>query len=1134
MTALRWLLLTVATGMVGQLCLAAEPLDSAQVAAGKNGSIRVLTLTPPQDVIGLALAPGDGSPAQLVLEGGDGKNRILTLSVSAQTGKRRRPAPADAPKNAKPVYEEVKAADSFVTVSGTNLQLFARPNLARYTDAQQEELLRRWDSLPAAAQTLMHYEFRNRPGRVEMWLNGCYAGEVALAGGLRRLQVKLPPGAVLRDAAAYQRPAVEERYCALDVRRRARPGALRDANVSLPSGLQRVGGVPLFVADGPGNGDVGVVREMKGSWALECDEHLSRTPFDGMLETLHFSVPQAVYHRAYVLCAAEPDPRKEPVLTVRMTRFARSGRGDALTHASVVLPRGDEPAAANLRRVGTVAYLADGKRVEVPLYLAAIDLDAGAILDLLTSTSDPHAAMLDGRHLDIDLLGRLQGIKPAQGSTSAVHVFGLTLERSPARFSLAPGQPGHIFYKEETPETVAVIQAAEPTRAVLSWQIRDVGGSLVREGQAELSFAAAGDERRQKISLTVPRVGWYGLKFSLSASANAQPYFVHDAAFAVLGPDRRQAGYESPYGVWWFGGAHYGCDDVSIIGPLLHKAGFRKTTFGWTKYTEADFAPWKVTLNQIGWIFKPDDPAGSAKKVADWRARFPHCRSILIFHESYGNYLPDELFGEKPREDEQTIARAQQRVRIATLAARLYREKFPELKILVGNTSASAAIIGSLLRHGFDPSLIDFMGIETAAGQTGIPEKLWEGGPQGAYLAREMARRFGHDLPVTGCYEYTARCERNLGPQRHAEFYVRDVLLAHAYRYHHISPGLLYDAGNAYAHTLWGAGGLCRRYPLLYPRPAYVALAAVTAALDRVTFRREVPTGSLTVHVLEFDRADGRHSYALWTPRASVELSLDFPAGTEVERTDFYGAVSKSSDDARRTLIAGSAPQYLTTTHRLTAAQVVRQITEPEPKAFRAADALADAENWSLVRDLSLTKTTGELPRHVPGKFRLRSVRDEQRGPCLELELDGNRSLPDLVGEYAVLAAARPVPLTGEPHTLGVWVKGNSSWGKVVFEFEDAAGGVWRTHANEWHDWPGELSINFDGWHFIQFPIDTQSPILHVSPGGRCQRMKGTSARMTYPLRLTRLYVVMNRKALALTEMKPVTPRIRLSGVGGY
>ncbi len=952
----------------------------------------------------------------------------------------------------------------------------------------------------------------------------------------------------------------------LDIARIAKPGLMREARIMWPAGadrgprepesLRRVNGIPLIAADGAGNGDVGVVREMKGSWALECDEHLSRTPFDGMPETLHFSVPQAFYHKAYVLCAAEPDSRKEPVLTVRMTRFARSGRGDAMAHAAVVLPRDGAASAENVRRVGTVVYPADGQSVETPLYLAEIELDAGKILDLLVSDKDPHAAMLDGRYLDIDLLGRIEGVKPVRDATSAVHVFGITLERCPAEFSLVPRQPGNIFYNDEVPETVALVKATAPCQAVLSWQIRDVSGTLMHEESVNLDFVAAGEERRQVVRLTAPRPGWYGLKFSLAlrrsgsengagsiqgdrdkpqSSGLATPFLVHDAAFAVLGPDRRKAGYESPYGVWWFGGAHYGCDDVAIVGPLLHKAGFRKTTFGWTKYTEADFAPWQVTLNQIGWIFKADDPAGSERKVAECRSKFPHCKSILIFHESYGNYLPAELFGEKQGEDEQTVEKARKRVELATTAARMYREKFPELKIIVGNTSASAAIIASLLRHGFDPSWLDYIGIETAAGQTGMPEKLWEGGPQGAYLARDVARRFGCDLPVTGCYEYTARCERNLGPQRHAEFYVRDVLMSHAYNYQHISPGLLYDAGNAYAHTLWGAGGLCRRYPLLYPRPAYVALAAVTAALDQVKFRRRIPTGSLTVYALEFDRADGRRVYAAWTPRSGAELALESPADTGLELTDFYGAVATPSLGSGRILLrAGPAPQYLIATRPLTEAHVQRQITEPEPPGFRVADKLDDATSWSLCNDESLTKTTGELPRHVPGKFSLRRVEDDQRGRCLELELQGDDTLSDYMGEYGAIATAQPAPIPGEPHTLGVWVKGNSSWGKLVFEFQDGAGTVWRTHGNEWHDWPGELSINFDGWHFIQFPIDAQSPLIYSSPGGRCQRVKGDARSVSYPITLTRLYVVMNRKALDPTEMQAVPPAIRLSSAGGY
>jgi hypothetical protein len=1143
------------------LCLATAWGAENRAEHGAKGDAKpavvAIPLAAPVDTVGFSIMPGGKPSTQIALEFADGGKKVLALEVRPQSCRRRLPQPAGAPKKTKPAYEEVQAEDSFVAVSGMNLRLFARPNLFRYTDSQQDDLLKRWDTLPAASHMFMHYEFRNRPDRVELWINGCYAGVFPAAGGLRQVRVSVPTGAAIKDQASCQRPAVEEKYCALDISRIAKPGAMREARVSLAKGLRRVEGVPLIVADGPGNGDVGVVREMKGSWALECDEHLSRTPFDGMPETLHFSVPPAFYHKAHVLCAAESDPRKDAVLTVRMTRFARSGRGDAMSHSSVVLPRGSKAPAGNLRRVGTVACPADGRTVEVPLYLAEIDLDVGAILDLLGPHADRDFPMLDGRYLDIDLLGKIERVKPVRDSTSAVHVFGITLERCPAEFSLVQKQPGNIFYNDEVPETVAAIKAAEPCQTTLSWQITDVSGALVREGRVNLDFAAAGEERQHAISLNAPRPGWYGLKFSLasrrgsengtgsdqddrclshfSESRQAKPFLVHSAAFAVLGPDRRKAGYDSPYGVWWFGGAHYGCNDVAIIGPLLHKAGFRKTTFGWTKYTEADFAPWQVTLNQIAWIFKADDLDGTEKKVADWRSKFPHCKSILIFHESYGNYLPAELFGVKQEDDDQTTEKARQRVATATQAARLYREKFPELKIIVGNTSASAAIIASLLRHGFDASLVDYIGIETAAGQTGMPEKPWEGGPQGAYLARDVARRFGHDLPVTGCYEYTARCERNLGRQKHAEFYVRDILMAHAYNYQHISPGLLYDAGNAYAHTLWGAGGICRRYPLLYPRPAYVALAAVTNALDQVKFRRKVPTGSLTAYVLEFDRADGRRAYAAWTPRAAVELALEFPRDSDLELTDFYGAVTAPSVAAGRlTLVAGPAPQYLIASKPLTAARVVRQITEAAPQGFRVADKLDDASAWSLCQDETLTKKTGELPRHVPGKFSLRQVQDEERGRCLELELHGDSGLSDYIGEYCAIATAKPAPLPGEPHTLGLWVKGNSSWGKVVFEFQDAAGNVWRTHGNEWHDWPGELSINFDGWHLIQFPIDAQSPIIYSSPGGRCQRTKGSGRSATYPISLTKLYVVMNRKVLDPTAMQPVPPAIRISSAGGY
>lgn len=1109
---------------------------STRVLGADKPAELIIPLETGHDAIRFEAVPGNRPGTQISVEFSSGAKKVLGLNVQSQEGKRRLPPAPEAPKNAKAAYEPVKMEEAYVGISGLNLKIFSRPNLLRYTDEQQSELIKQWAILPPASQTPIRFDFRNQASGVELWLNGSYAGAFPGEGGLRQIRLLLSSGALVRDQGSYRLPIVAEPFRALDIRQIAKPGAMRDAKVSLATGLQQVEGIPLMVADGPGNGDVGVVREMKGSWALEADEHLSRTPFDGMPETLHFSVPQAFYQKAHVLCAVEPDAKKDSVLTVRMTRFGRSGRGDAMTHASVHLPRGGTAPSGQLKRVGSVTYTVDGKPLELPLYLAELSLDPGAILDLLTATKDPHAAMLDGGYLDIDLLGAIERGKPVRSSTSAVHVFGLTLEKSPAELSLAPTQPGNIFYKQEVPETVAVIKAAEAGRLKLGWTITDVTGTPVRTDSKDLTFTAGGESQRQTIPLNTGQPGWYGLKVSVAPlRSGAPPLVVHDAAIAILGPDRRKAGYESPYGVWWFGNAHYGCDDLNVIGPLLHKGGFRKTTFGWTKYTEADFAPWSVTLNQIGWGFKPQDPVGSVKRVADWLQKFPHCQAVLLFHESYGNYLPAELFGEKPVEDAETVKKARKRVETATQAAKLYRENFPNLKLIAGNTSASAAIIASLLRHGFDSSLMDYIGIETAAGQTGMPEKLWEGGPQGAYIARDAARKFGHELPVTGCYEYTTRVERNLGSQRQAEFYVRDVLMGHAYNYQHISPGLLYDAGNAYGNTLWGAGGICRRYPLLYPKPAYVALAAVTSALDQVKFRRKVPTGSLTVYALEFDRAAGGYAYAIWTPRASAELALQFPSGTKLEMTAFYGAVTTPTTSAGRlSLTAASAPQYLVANKPLTSVQLVRQLTEKEPAGFRLADPLNDAARWTLCTDESLTKKTGELPRHVRGDFSVRQVQDSERGPCLELELHGNEKLSDYIGEYGTIGNSNSVVLPGTPHTLGLWVKGNSSWGKVVFEFQDAASNVWRTHGNEWHDWPGELAINFDGWHLIQFPIDAQSPIIYSSPGGRCQCIKGGARAVSYPIKLTKLHFIMNRKALDPTEMRAVAPVIRLGGAGGY
>src|SRR6185295_1248865 len=145
-------------------------------------------------------------------------------------------------------------------------------------------------------------------------------------------------------------------FLPLDVRRMARPGVMKECRVSLKSGAQQVKKVPMLVADGEGNADVGMAKEMQGLRALETNENTSRTSLDGMKESLHFSVPQASYHRAWVLCAVDPEVSKDPVLTTRLTRFGIWGRGSAMADTTLTLPRGEEKPGDGIEQEGSVAY----------------------------------------------------------------------------------------------------------------------------------------------------------------------------------------------------------------------------------------------------------------------------------------------------------------------------------------------------------------------------------------------------------------------------------------------------------------------------------------------------------------------------------------------------------------------------------------------------------------------------------------------------------------------------------------------------------------------------------------------------------------------------------------------------------
>ena len=435
-----------------------------------------------------------------------------------------------------------------------------------------------------------------------------------------------------------------------------------------------------------------MAKEMQGLRGLEENENTSRTSLDGMKESLHFSVPQAFYHRAWVLCAVDPDVKKDPVLTTRLTRFGIWGRGGAMADTTLTLPRGDEKPGDGIEQVGSVEYTADQKKIKAPLYLVRVDLKAGDILDILADQKDPYAPMKIGPYLDFEFLGKCGGLevqndrrrKPLATSTSAVHIFGVTLEKAPAELRLKQSQPGNIFHNDETPETTFAIRANTAGRYELRWEITGIDGRVLVKKAKTVELPAVGSEADITLPLTMPDAGWYGLSVTL-ADAGGQPLLKHEAAFALLGKDTRTAGYESPFGTWWFSGVHYTTKDPAVAGPMLFKAGFRRTTMSWTKASEKDFAPWKFSLNQIQWPFRLADlkdwPAAEKRAelaIGAMLKRFPHCQYIDLFHESYDpRVYPPEIYGEKyVAKDAALAAREDELFELGVKAGKFIRASF--------------------------------------------------------------------------------------------------------------------------------------------------------------------------------------------------------------------------------------------------------------------------------------------------------------------------------------------------------------------------------------------------------------------------------------------------------------------------
>ena len=1067
------------------------------------------------------------------------------------------------------IPKEVHLRDGAITAAfknGPRFTYYLRPNPRFYVGKEFEAALQQWDQRPAASEHVFTLLARRQAEGVEWWLDGRYLTVTPLAADQSAIAITVSGGGALAETGAAPDPlAGSARLLPLDLagyrlHRGALPvEALQVAREALRA--QRLEG-----ADSAARLDVGLSRWLEQSTDPGgfYDRYYMRGAFDGVPESLVLRVPKRHYTRAWVLCAVAPG--ESPWMTVRIGRYRETwdGSGMSVGDTHVKIDPQEPEGLQELRPVGTVRLGTNGV-AEVPLFLAAVPLATDQIADYLQWEGLDPARQDFGVPLDwlnLEFSRRIEprltlnsGIFDAKpvGPRSGVQILGVTLQCEPVQVLVKSEEPGFSFSLDRKPRLLLETRNLTGTAQAVTLQARiaDVDGRVVSR---RLDFKAEPGTTATPWRLDDLPPGWYDAELVFGGVAAGEVWSQKASMnFALLLPDERRAGDESPYGTWWFQGSHYTDPDPARVLPLFHKMGFRHCPPG-VKPEPSLFQKYQVTPSMMGYMSKvtPTNTLPMQAFMTNW----PSVKTAMIFHETgikgLSTALPHELTGlpPEPFTDEQRAQLDTLRAKIEEQAAAI-RTLDPEMKIMVGN--GSTAFNTLWFREKLPTRLWDYCGLEMGI-QTLHPESQPTGwNSQSFWIARQMAEVHGYtNFPISTCFEvgYRSTGPGGLSFKRQADWYARDVLHMLAWRSPHINVALIIDVNASYFTSRWGATGVFQRSPLHLPKPAFVSLATLTLMLDGAVYQRAVPTGSTGVYCLEFRK--GRDQvYALWCSRGSrpVELAIEGGPGRSV---DSMGRdLGLRYRRGRVSVPATESPCYVTARRPVTGvalgAPAHETVSLAEPQVV---DALRGTATWRLVEEGD--EAFGNYCRYWPmvkGDIVAEETAGAQADDAaggIRLTLRPQPGVRDIVGRYAVLEpVAGPRPIAGRPDTLGVWVNGNSGWGRLFFEFTDALGRRWisnRGEGDDWDlsDWEGETSINHDGWRLVSLPLPACYPSGYYKPSMRHWRCigkdgaaaEGQTSEPAWPIALSRLYVLMREKLVYVTEMTPpASPSIELRDI---
>jgi hypothetical protein len=748
-----------------------------------------------------------------------------------------------------------------------------------------------------------------------------------------------------------------------------------------------------------------------------------------------------------------------------------------------------------------------------------------------------------------------------------VRIAALTLERSPLQMRVTSKEKGHAFVEPERPTFAVTLRNITSTEQSyhLTLTATHLDGTPARVEHK----GRVGARETARVSLVVPagKRGYHDLTATLRDGA-ARVLLQRRTSFALLPPDTRKHRDSSPFGTWDFCGGHFTSNDPDEVGPLYVKLGLR---YGMFAFPEAKRKHYGILPGN-----EPNIYAGGLKDFREYLKNNPDSPPIaLIFHETSvsGQHItrvPD-LFSDGPRyimtaEEQKTF---KDQFDKAVASARAIKAAYPKAHLRLGN--GPLPMKEELYRAKFPAALFD-----SAGNESGSFGRMPEAQPPDCvaynasiWMDRQMLDAYGYkDKPVTQCLEvgYPSTNPGNLSLRAQADYLVRHGLHALAWGIPQIKFAAISDMGNGYYFSNWGAIGFCRSKPELNVKPAFVSVATMTRVLDGAKFVRVLRLGSASLYGLEFQRPDGSQVHALWTIRGQRPVTLRFDSPGPWTRTDDQGNESLVGVKGTAAVTLTPSPVYLSGKGKVTRAIPGMPVHTDRPAGKSAVlSPLANLDGWTLEkeRDPELEYYDFMCPRRK-GDFAFEPVAGRQAGlitlgSVLKVTPRPIKHGKDTMPMYAALAHKKGIAVSGTPTEIGVWVNGNSGWGRLIFELHDASGQRWisvgaqqqdvplrwiqdrvpkdqlarwaKPAINDWNtgDVFGVSRIIFDGFRWVGFPLPGNYPgEKHPWPANSQWRWDKDGI-VHYPLTFKRLIVELPEKVLHVkTFAAPVRKEIYL------